>query len=308
MSTNVISTEALIEKFQQAIDEAWGYIWGTAGIEWTAARQKQKVDYMVSKYGTSWKKNSEAKEDTYYRAALIGDKWIGHKVADCSGLFKWALNCFHISIAHGSNTIYRSYCSAKGKLQNGRRLDGKTLLPGTAVFVYDERKDNYKHIGLYIGGSKVIEASSTDSGVIYSNISASKWTNWGELKAVSYEETTPIGAGWRPTIRRGNKGDYVEEAQTMLYNLGYDLGSYGIDGYFGKATEAAVKEFQRDHKLGQDGVIGPLTWDALQKASEAVKQPSTSADKQYTVCIHHLDKTQADALKTNYPGATVTEE
>ena len=306
MST--ISAEALVEKFQQAIDEHWGYIWGTAGIEWTASRQKQKVDYMVSKYGTSWQKNSEAKEDTYYRAALIGDKWIGHKVADCSGLFKWALNCYHISIAHGSNTIYRSYCKDKGKLQNGRRLDGKTLLPGTAVFVYDERRDNYKHIGLYIGGSKVIEASSTDSGVIFSNITATKWTHWGELKAVNYEETTPIGAGWRPTIRRGNKGDYVKEAQTMLYNLGYNLGSYGIDGDFGKATESAVKEFQRDHKLNQDGVIGPLTWDALQKATESIKQPSTSVDKYYTVCIHHLDKTQADALKTNYPGATVTEE
>ena len=311
MSTNIISTEALIEKFQQALDEEWGYIWGTAGILWTKDRQKQKVDYMVSKYGTQWQKNSEARDDNYYRAALIGDKWIGHKVADCSGLFKWAFGCFKISIAHGSNTIYLSYCSAKGKLQNGKRLDGKKLIPGTAVFVYDSKKDNYKHIGLYIGGSKVIEAQGTDAGVCVSNISANKWTHWGELKAVKYEETnetTPVGAGWRPTIRRGSTGAYVKEAQTILYNLGYNIGPYGIDGDFGNATERAVKEFQRDHSLNQDGVVGPLTWDALQKAQESQKPASGGADKQYTVCIHHLDKTQADALKTNYPGATVTEE
>lgn len=311
MSTNVISTEALIEKFQQALDEEWGYIWGTAGIEWTAAKQKQKVDYMINKYGTSWQKNSEAKDDTYYRAALIGDKWIGHKVADCSGLFKWALGCFHISIAHGSNTIYLDYCKSKGKLQNGKRLDGKTLQPGTAVFVYNKKKDNYSHIGLYIGGNKVIEAQGTDAGVCTSNITASKWTNWGELKAVKYVEendTTPIGAGWRPTIRRGNKSDYVAEAQKMLLKLGYNLGSYGADGDFGKVTENAVKEFQRDHKLNPDGVVGPMTWDALQKATDGAGTPSEPLDKLYTVCIHHLDKTQADALKTNYPGCTVTEE
>lgn len=312
MSTNVISTEALIAKFQEALDDKWGYIWGSWGEEWTASKQKQKVNYMVNKYGTSWKKNSEAKEDNYYRAALIGEKWIGHRVADCSGLFRWALNCYHISIVHGSNTIFLDYCKAKGKLQNGRRLDGKKLQPGTAVFVYNEKTKKYSHIGLYIGGSKVIEAQGTDAGVCTSNISASKWTYWGELKAVKYEAEDnvgfPVDSGWRPTIRKGSKGDYVKEAQTMLYNLGYNLGTYGIDGDFGKATETAVKEFQMDHGLVKDGVIGPLTWDALQKASDKISAPSTSLDKYYTVCIHHLDKTQADALKTNYPGATVTEE
>ena len=311
----MISTSAIIEKFEQALDEKWGYIWGQAGDEWTKAKQKQKVDYMVNKYGTNWQKNSEAKDDTYYRAALIGSKWIGHRVADCSGLFKWAYSCFKVSIAHGSNTIYRSYCSAKGTLRNGRRTDGKTLIPGTAVFVYDKNKDNYKHIGLYIGGSKVIEAQGTDAGVCTSNIGASKWTHWGELKAVSYtnEDTGfPVDTGWRPTIRRGNKGEYVKEAQTILYNLGYNLGSYGIDGDFGRATEAAVKEFQRDHAksdgLVVDGVVGPMTWDALQKASGAIQKPSEPADKHYTVCIKHLTKTQADALKNDYPDSTVTEE
>lgn len=300
----MISTAALIEFFQQALDDKWGYIWGTSGIEWTKSKQKQKVDYMISKYGSNWKINSEAKDDNYYGAAMYGDKWIGHIVADCSGMFKRVFEKYKMSIAHGSNTIYRSYCSAKGKLSNGKRLDGKTLLPGTAVFVYDSRKDNYKHIGLYIGHGKVIEASGTIAGVCTSNVSATKWTHWGELKGVSYEEQEQDeGTVWRPTIRRGNKGDDVKYVQTILYNLGYDLGSYGIDGDFGRATEAAVKEFQRDHKLNPDGVVGPLTYEELEKANQ-----KPSSEKQYMVCIRHLDKTQADALMNNYPGSTCAEE
>ena len=297
----MISAAALIEKFQYALDKEWGYCWGTAGILWTESKQKQKVDYMVSKYGTSWQKNSEARDDTYYRTALYGAKWIGHYVADCSGLFRWAFNEYKLYIAHGSNTIWKSYCTAKGNLSNGRRSDGKELKPGTAVFT--DKNGDKTHIGLYIGGSKVIEASGVEAGVCMSNVSATKWKCWGELKNISYTDDSgfPDNPVWHPTIRRGSKGQDVKDCQTMLYNLGYNLGKYGIDGDFGSATEAAVKEFQRDHKLNADGVVGPLTWDALEKASEAIKT-------QYTVCIHGLDKTQADALKTNYPGATVTEE
>ena len=301
----MISNAALIEKFQFALDDRWGYIWGQAGDEWTKSKQKQKVDYMVSKYGTSWQKNSEAKDDNYYGAAMYGEKWIGHRVADCSGLFRWAFNEFKVYIAHGSNTIWKSYCTEKGNLNGGRRTDGKTLQPGTAVFT--DKNGDKTHIGLFIGGGKVIEASGTQAGVCMSNVNATKWKCWGELKNVSYGEADtgfPSETTWRPTIRRGNKGDDVKYVQTVLYNLGYDLGSYGIDGDFGRATEAAVKEFQRDHKLNPDGVVGPLTYEELEKAN---RNP-VPVDKKYTVCIHGLDKTQADALKNNYPGATVTEE
>lgn len=303
---NMISSAALIEKFQYALDDHWGYIWGTAGILWTKDRQKQKVDYMVNKYGTTWEKNSEAKSDNYYNSARIGSKWIGHKVADCSGLFKWAFSEYKISIAHGSNSIWNGYCTSKGNLTGGRRTDGKTLKPGTAVFT--DKNGDKTHIGLYIGGSKVIEAQGTEAGVVTSNIGASKWKCWGELKNVDYGEDSgfPVKSTWHPTIRRGSKGTDVKEMQTMLYNLGYNLGSYGIDGDFGRATEAAVKEFQRDHKLNQDGVCGPLTWDELEKANAAI-QDKPSAVK-YTVTVKYLTKAQADELKKKYPDATVTEE
>jgi len=296
----MISNTALVEKFQYALDDHWGYIWGTAGIEWTKARQKQKVDYMISKYGTSWKNNVEAKSDNYYRAALIGDKWIGHRVADCSGLFKWAFAEYKISIAHGSNSIWKGYCTSQGNLRDGRRTDGKSLLPGTAVFT--DKNGDKTHIGLFIGGSKVIEASGTDAGVCTSNIGATKWKCWGELKNVDYGEDTgfPVDTAWHPTIRRGNKGKDVTEAQTILKRLGYNLGSYGVDGDFGSATEKAVKAFQQDHHLQVDGVIGPMTWDALLKAEPI--------EKTYSVTIKGLDKTQAEAIHKNYPNSVISEE
>jgi peptidoglycan hydrolase-like protein with peptidoglycan-binding domain len=140
-----------------------------------------------------------------------------------------------------------------------------------------------------------------------SNVNATKWKCWGELKNVSYEHEDsgfPDNPTWRPTVRRGSKGEDVRYVQTILYNLGYNLGSYGIDGDFGRATEAAVKEFQRDHGLNADGVVGPLTYDELAKADKKIEP----VEKKYMVCIRGLDKTQADALKHNYPNATVSEE
>jgi N-acetylmuramoyl-L-alanine amidase len=35
------------------------------------------------------------------------------------------------------------------------------------------------------------------------------------------------------------------------------------DGIFGLRTDAAVKDFQRNHRLTQDGIVGPRTWEAL---------------------------------------------
>lgn len=291
-----IKAEALIEKFRYALDDHWGYIWGAAGILWTDARQNQKVNYMVSKYGDDWRKNAEAKKDDYYYAAVYGSKWVGHYVADCSGLFVWAFKQLGGSIYHGSNSIYDRYCTSKGKLNDDLK---KTLLPGTAVFTGDSSK--HGHIGLYVGNGKVIEASGTQAGVCVSNITAGKWTYYGLLKGVDYdgEAPAPVKDDGLPTLRRGSKGAYVTKAQTLLKERGYDLGPCGIDGDFGQATEKAVRAFQKDWGLTQDGVIGNETWKYLTTAP--VKE------KIYTVTIGGLNRNQADELKNKYPDAKVTE-
>ena len=67
----MIEAIKLVDKFKQALSEKWGYIWGTTGIAWTQAKQTQKVNYMVSKYGSSWQKNADAKKDNYYMLSVI---------------------------------------------------------------------------------------------------------------------------------------------------------------------------------------------------------------------------------------------
>lgn len=166
----VITTSALIAKFQYALDNDWGYIWGQAGDVWTEAKQKAATRETTVKYGK---------------------KWIGHHVADCSGLFHWAFAQLGGYMYHGSDTMFKKYTIASGTLKSGKRTDGKELKPGTAVFVWKEADQKYGHVGLFIGNGWVIEAASTQSGVIKSKVSASKWSHWGELKGVEYTDVKP---------------------------------------------------------------------------------------------------------------------
>lgn len=75
-------------------------------------------------------------------------------------------------------------------------------------------------------------------------------------------------------VRRGDTGPAVSALQGDLAKLGY-LRQSEVDGDFGPRTEAAVKSFQKDKGLEQDGVVGPNTRGALDKALAAPSGPST---------------------------------
>lgn len=184
-----IKATDLIIKFQYAYDNKWGYILNTWHTKWTSSLQASKVSYMEKKYGASWKTNKTAEKDDSYTAAMYGNRWIGQWVTDCSGLFYWAFKELGGYMYHGSNTMWNKYCTSKGKLSNGKRTDGQELKPGTAVFVL-KGTSNRSHVGLYIGGGKVIEASGTKVGVVITQITNSKWCEWGELKGVIFNSST----------------------------------------------------------------------------------------------------------------------
>lgn len=63
------------------------------------------------------------------------------------------------------------------------------------------------------------------------------------------------------TLRRGDEGPAVAELQARLRELGYDR-----QGVFGAVTLLAVQRFQEAEGLLPDGVVGPLTREALFEA------------------------------------------
>jgi len=67
-----------------------------------------------------------------------------------------------------------------------------------------------------------------------------------------------------PTVQSGSTGDAVKLLQRLLKRYHYDPWDPGaVDGDFGPNTEKAVKQFQRDTNLEDDGIVGPETWAML---------------------------------------------
>ncbi|MBH0171005.1 peptidoglycan recognition protein family protein [Fictibacillus sp. 18YEL24] len=78
------------------------------------------------------------------------------------------------------------------------------------------------------------------------------------VKVVIEQPTLPAT---RKLLEYGARGEDVKNLQIRLN----DVGSYGlkVDGIFGIATEAAVRDFQKNSKLSVDGVAGPKTFAKL---------------------------------------------
>jgi peptidoglycan hydrolase-like protein with peptidoglycan-binding domain len=73
-------------------------------------------------------------------------------------------------------------------------------------------------------------------------------------------------------VRKGDSGPMVGHLQTRLNAHGAQLKA---DGEFGRLTDLAVRAFQDVHDLTVDGVVGPETWAALDKAPAASKSRPT---------------------------------
>lgn len=253
----MVSAKKLIEWFYYMYNNGWGYIFGKSGQLWTQRMQDRATNAMAKKYGK---------------------KWIGHYVTDCSGAFVFAFKKEGEKIYHGSDTIFKKYCSAKGKLNKGVRADGELIKPGTAVFLLKDGKRH--HIGLYVGNNLCIEAKGTIYGVVTSALS--HWDEWGELKDVDYldafdgfdvvdmksdsEGVTAVIApiyDTRRTLRRGCRGDDVKWLQETLNKWNHNIELLAVDGIFGRKTHAAVRLFQSDKKIRVDGIVGPQTYAKL---------------------------------------------
>ena len=151
------------------------------------------------------------------------------------------------------------------------------------------------HIGISIDGVWAVEARGFNYGVVKTRIKDRKWTKWGKLPASlldyvdgnaipAVEPVQPVDGYDCPYAepdriqKKGSKGDGVRWVQWMLVKHGYDVGKTGIDGDFGSATDAAVKQFQKQNALEVDGEVGKLTRAALKSFPEATAETDEAAD------------------------------
>jgi peptidoglycan hydrolase-like protein with peptidoglycan-binding domain len=72
-----------------------------------------------------------------------------------------------------------------------------------------------------------------------------------------------------PVLYPWDTGPAVARMQELLKAHGFEM---RIDGDFGWRTEVAVKQFQRQHSLRIDGIVGPVTWTTLARTVEPGKR------------------------------------
>ena len=66
-----------------------------------------------------------------------------------------------------------------------------------------------------------------------------------------------------PLLKKGSTGESVKALQILLMGYGYSCGKWGADGDFGTATESALKDYQKEKRLTQNGQTGEEVWRAL---------------------------------------------
>lgn len=80
------------------------------------------------------------------------------------------------------------------------------------------------------------------------------------------------------TVRYGSSGDSVKELQKLLNQNGFKL---DVDGQFGVNTQLAVKRYQKQNGLTEDGIVGNKTWGALTGGSSGNTNKPTDTGFSY---------------------------
>lgn len=109
---------------------------------------------------------------------------------------------------------------------------------------------------------------------------------WNAVVATYYSlgggEKEPVREYPGTLLRRGSRGAdvlYVQELLNAVSRVDPAVPQIAEDGIFGPATQRAVIAFQRAYGLDADGIVGPLTWNALTAAYAGAVGDEASAEE-----------------------------
>ena len=281
----------------------WSYVYSAWGAECTPAERRKRFG-MCSTHTTI-----KTKCKAFENGVCSGCQWYPGdqrtRCYDCRGFTDWILKQFGFDLVGEGATS--QWNTASNWCKKGTAAEG--IPQGVLVNIFIKNGSTMNHTGFYYNGETVECSSGVQH---FKTMKKNRWTHWAVAKCFESIMNAPAAEPQkdpekgqqtvsRPTIRKGNKNKYVKEVQQKLIELGYNLGICGADGDFGTATEAAVKQFQRDHGLTADGVVGQKTYAAL----DAAEKPSKETE--YTVIIRHQKKEKAEELVRLYGGEMAAE-
>ena len=286
-----MTKEELIIRTAEA-ELGWPYVWGAVAAQCTPAKRQYYAGRSSCPEGEKTLIISRCQALNGSGRSCGGCTYYPDNmrvlIDDCQGFIKQLSSRVGITLSGGGcSSMWRTAANweAKGPI---------STLPEKLCCVFWQDPDDpnvMNHIGWYIGNKWMIHCS----GTVKKEKLSSRCTHWAIPKGLGGGTPMPT----HRTIRQGDRGDDVKEMQEILIRKGYNVGSSGADGIFGKNTKAAVMDFQRANGLTADGICGPRTWEKLLEDQEP-------AEERYTATIKGLSKDEADILKAAYPDAIIT--
>ena len=290
LASGLLKAETVVQLAEACL--GWPYVFGAAGELCTQAnRQKYYNNYKVRDPAEAEQIKKRCQILNGSKSSCSGCAYYpggSTRCYDCRGFTRWVFK------QAAGITISGAGCTSQWNDKNNWEQKGEIRdMPENVVccvFMRDKSNSSVmSHTGIHIGGGIIIHCSGT---VKRGKTTDKGWTHYAIPKGLDGQQAA------RPILRNGSRGSYVTYAQSRLIQLGYDCGLTGADGIFGAKTEAAVKQFQKDHGLEADGVVGPATWKALDEAKQNL----------YTVTIQHVGKAVADSIIKMYGGTMALEE
>lgn len=176
-----------------------------------------------------------------------------------------------------------------------RQITGWPLADAGPLPLGVEHVDGDAHVHSYASAEIDGAAHSAQLLTVLPEMLRRHVASWLAARGALQRSTTPAPAtlptGAPRNLRAGDRGPDVGAWQRHLHALGYDPGA--ADEAFGPVTLAATRAYQRAYGLHVDGVVGPATRAAAERAlTPPPDRPTTPTDVDLGAAL--LEQARAD--------------
>lgn len=258
-----------------SIDENGRAMGGKAGNQ-TGRELRKQAWYLHSKGWRVFRAKDAAsgKKIADDMRMAIANANIGYDQAERNTLYKYAkevgFDCSKVKTPCETDcsALVRVCCAYAGitELPADFRTDNEPVyLIRTGEFV-EMTGEKYTKESAYLREGDILVTATKGHTVVVLNNGDKAETSNAQVSAPAIQASAshPVNVALT-MLKKGARGIEVRSMQALLRVLGYGLGSYGVDGDFGKDTESAVKQFQKAKGIEVDGVVGKDTWTKLIK-------------------------------------------